>query len=52
MSWWGRSNPITNVYADENIRRETGLVTKDGRKIFREPNEIGFGRKHNIYSSE
>lgn len=47
--WWD-TGPISNMTVDENVPRNTGLVDHKGRPIYKEPNEIGFGRKHNIYS--
>lgn len=49
-SIWDDKSTITNMYVDENVRRPTGLLTKEGKQIFKEPNEIGFGRKQDIYS--
>lgn len=50
--WDNRNSPINNVTTDENVRRYTGLLDHKGRAIYKEPNEIGFGRKHNVYSVE
>ncbi len=44
------TTPITNFQVSDNQRIHTGLLDSKGRSIFKEPNEIGFGRKQGIYS--
>lgn len=50
--WDYPSTSITNCNVHDNVRRFTGLLDSDGNRIFREPNEIGFGRNQVIYSVE
>jgi hypothetical protein len=48
--WDAQPSPVKNAYIEDNVRKPTGLVDSKGRTIYKEPNEIGFGRKQNTYS--
>jgi hypothetical protein len=50
--WDSPNSPIRNVDTPTNERRFTGLYDHKGSAIYREPNEIGFGRKQNVYSKD
>lgn len=44
------TSPIKNFNVHDNHRTNTGVLDSKGRTIFKEPNEIGFGRRQNMYS--
>ena len=51
--YWENKNQVNaHRSVDENVRRNTGLLDSQGKRIFKEPNEIGFMARQNLYSVE
>jgi hypothetical protein len=49
-AWYSHElSPVKNVYIDDNLPRNTGLLNAQGKPIYKEPNPIGFGRREGAY---